>query len=114
MISVTWVTILMGALALLVFGAWAVMSWAIHRAKPADLAWRGIVKLVSLNGVPASLAAIYPRWFALLVTFFIMGSLFVAMLVWASDHSFFVIIFPLLFYYFFARYFFWEKADLAD
>jgi hypothetical protein len=86
----------------------------LHRLKPSDLAWRGIVKLVSLNGVPQAMGAVYTKWFASLCAFYLLGSLAVGFFVWPTDHSFFVVLFPLLFYYFFARYFLWEKADLTD
>lgn len=90
------------------------LSLRLQRCKPPGLAWRGLVKVVSLGGVPASLGAVYPRWFGAFCTFFLLQSLAVACAVWGSDHSFLVVIFPLLFYYFFARYFLWEKEDLSD
>ncbi len=46
--------------------------------------------------------------------FFALTCVTVSVFVWATDHSFFVVLFPLLFYYFFARYLLWEKQDLAD
>ena len=101
-------------LTLLSLGAFIYFSLQVHRAKGSTLGWRGIVKLVSMNGTPASLAAVYPRWFMAFCAFFFAGCLYVAYLVWGTDHSFLIVIFPLLFYYFFARYFLWEKADLSD
>ena len=96
------------------FAGWVFYSLQIHRSKPSDLAWRGIVKMVALNGVPQSIAAAYSRWFVAFWAFFIFTCVTVALAVWATDHSFFIVIFPLLFYYFFVRFFMWEKADLAD
>lgn len=90
------------------------LSVRLHRQKPADLAWRGLIKVVSLGGVPQAIRALYPRWFRAFWVFFLLGSVTVACAVWDTDHSFLVIIFPLLFYYFFARYFLWEKEDLSD
>lgn len=114
MASLSWFTVLLGCITAAAFGLFVWHSVQLHLTKPADLAWRGIIKLVSLNGVPKDIAHIYPRWFTLLIAFFISGSLLAANLAWATDHSFFVVIFPLVFYYFFARFFFWEKADLVD
>lgn len=91
-----------------------VLSLQLNQKKPAELKWRGIIKIVSLQGVPAGLAKLYPLWFRAFWLFFLVTCLAVATAVWASDHSFLVVIFPLLFYYFFARYFLWEKDDLAD
>ncbi len=109
----------MGAMTLTLFAlcgvAFLYLAWLslkLNRQKPAELAWRGIIKLVSLSGVPASISSIYPRWFRAFWAFFLLGSLAVASAVWGTDHSFFVVIFPLLFYYFFARYFLWQKEDL--
>jgi hypothetical protein len=95
-----------------IYLAW--LSVRLHRQKPSGLAWRGIIKLVALQGLPAAISGIYPRWFLAFWAFFFVGSLAVASAVWGSDHSFLVVIFPLLFYYFFARYFLWEKEDLND
>ncbi|MFZ5627576.1 MAG: hypothetical protein ACOY5B_00495 [Spirochaetota bacterium] len=106
------ITLLALSVATFVYLVW--LSLQLHRQKPADLAWRGIIKLVSLAGVPAAISGIYPRWFKVFWAFFLLGSLAVASAVWGTDHSFLVVIFPLLFYYFFARYFLWEKEDLAD
>lgn len=101
-------------LTILSFGAFVFFSLQVHRAKGGDLAWRGIVKRVSLDGVPSNLAPVYPRWFAAFGVFFLLGCLSVGYAVWGTDHSFLIVIFPLLFYYFFARFFLWEKADLTD
>lgn len=96
------------------FVGWLFYSVQVHRSKPADLAWRGIVKIVALEGVPQTMNAVYGRWFVLLWAFFVLTCITVAIAVWPTDHSFFVVIFPLLFYYFFIRYFMWEKDDLTD
>ena len=40
--------------------------------------------------------------------------LWVAILVWRTDYSFLIILFPFLMYYFGIRYFLWEKADLHE
>lgn len=90
------------------------LSLQLHRRKPAELAWRGIIKLIALGSVPTAIADLYPRWFKAFWAFFALGSLAVAFAVWNTDHSFLVVIFPLLFYYFFVRYFLWEKEDLSD
>ncbi|MBN8221807.1 MAG: hypothetical protein J0L53_12845 [Spirochaetes bacterium] len=113
---VTFSPVLIGltALTVLAFGAFVVFSLQVHRAKSSELKWRGIVKLISLHGAPANLAAIYNRWFAAFGTFFLLTCLSVGYGVWGTDHSFLIVIFPLLFYYFFARFFLWEKADLTD
>jgi hypothetical protein len=107
-------TITLLALTVMTFIYFFYLSIRLHREKPAGLAWRGIIKLVALQGVPAPISQIYPRWFQAFWAFFILISLLVASAVWDSDHSFLVFIFPLLFYYFFARYFLWEKHDLND
>ncbi len=96
------------------FAAWLFYSLQMHRTKPNDLAWRGIVKMVALNGLPQVIAGVYSRWFLAFWAFFILTCITVGLAVWATDHSFLIVIFPLLFYYFFVRYFMWEKADLAD
>jgi hypothetical protein len=114
MASLSGFTLILGSFTIAAFGAFAWYTVRMHTVKPTDLAWRGIIKMVSLNGVPKSMAEIYPRWFFLLIAFFILGSVLAGCMAWATDHSFFVVIFPLLFYYFFARFFFWEKADLVD
>ena len=114
MVSFSWFTAALACLTAASFGLFAWYSVQLHMAKPSELAWRGIIKMISLGGVPPKLVQIYPRWFTMLIAFFVSGCLLAANLAWATDHSFFVVIFPLLFYYFFARYFFWEKADLAD
>lgn len=114
MAPLSWISVVLGCLTAASFLIFAWFSIQVHRAKPGDLAWRGIIKMVSLHGLPKELTQLYPRWFTLLIAFYISGSLLTANLVWATDHSFFVVIFPLLFYYFFARFFFWEKADLVD
>lgn len=114
MVQFSWLTAVLACVTVASFGLFAWYTVQMHLAKPPDLAWRGIIKLVSLGGVPQNLTRLYPRWFTLLIAFFVAGSLLAANLAWASDHSFFVVIFPLLFYYFFARFFFWEKADLVD
>jgi len=106
------ITLLALSGATFIYLAW--LSLQLHRQKPAELAWRGIIKLVSLSGVPAAISGIYARWFRAFWVFFLLGSLAVACAVWGTDHSFLVVIFPLLFYYFFARYFLWEKEDLTD
>lgn len=98
--------------ATLVYLLW--LSLQLHRQKPAGLAWRGIIKALSLGGAPVAIAPLYARWFNAFWAFFGLGSLAVAFAVWGTDHSFLVVIFPLLFYYFFARYFLWEKEDLSD
>lgn len=111
----------MGALSVALFALTAAslvyfvsLSVKLHRIKPKDLNWRGIIKLASLRGVPATMSGIYTRWFRAFWAFYLVGCLAVATAVWGTDHSFLVVIFPLLFYYFFARYFLWEKADLSD
>lgn len=96
------------------FGAFAYFSVLLHLAKGNSPTWRGIIKLVALGGMPEKLVAVYPRWFAAFWAFYAAGCIYVAWLSWGTDHSFLVVIFPLLFYYFFARYFLWEKADLTD
>ncbi|MFO1469843.1 MAG: hypothetical protein U1F27_02235 [Turneriella sp.] len=101
-------------LTIIAFAGWLFYSVQIHRAKPGDLAWRGIVKMVALNGTPQAISNLYSRWFWAFWSFFILTCITVALAVWATDHSFLIVIFPLLFYYFFVRYFMWEKADLAD
>lgn len=114
MVAFSPVLIALAALTVLAFGAFAWFSVQVHRAKSSELKWRGIVKLISLNGVPANLAAVYNRWFAAFGAFFLLACISVAYAVWGTDHSFLIVIFPLLFYYFFARFFLWEKADLTD
>lgn len=99
---------------LMTAAAWLYFSFEIHKAKPKELSWRGIIKLVSLNTLPQSLSVVYPRWLRGLLAFYITACLWVAYTVWGGDHSFLVVLFPLLFYYFFLRFFFWEKADLTD
>lgn len=94
--------------------AFVYLSLQVHRSKPRELAWRGFVKLVSLGDVPAALSHIYRRWLASFAFFFALTCITVAVFAWSTDHSFFVVLFPLLFYYFFARYLLWEKQDLAD
>jgi hypothetical protein len=102
------------AIALLALLAFVYFSFQMHRVKGSSLSWRGIIKLVSLNGVPADMSSVYRKWFVAFAAVFIFGCLAVSCLVWGSDHSFLIVIFPLLFYYFFARFFLWEKADLSD
>jgi hypothetical protein len=94
--------------------AFVYFSVQLHRAKPKGLAWRGLVKLVSLGEMPADFGSSYRRWFVTFVVFYLVTCTTVSVYVWATDHSFFVVLFPLLFYYFFARYLLWEKQDLAD
>lgn len=106
------ITLLALSAATFIYLVW--LSVQLHRQKPSGLAWRGIIKLVSLGDVPVAINGIYPRWFKAFWAFFLLGSLAVASAVWGTDHSFLVVIFPLLFYYFFARYFLWEKEDLTD
>lgn len=94
--------------------AFAYLTLQLRRVKPDDLAWRGLVKLVSLNEKPAEFLKAYRVWFMSFVIFYLITCLTVSIFVWATDHSFLVVLFPLLFYYFFARYLLWEKQDLAD
>lgn len=94
--------------------AFVYLSLQLNRAKPKDLPWRGLVKLVSLGDLPAEFGKSYRRWFVAFVVFYLVTCVTVSIHVWATDHSFFVVLFPLLFYYFFARYLLWEKQDLAD
>lgn len=98
----------------LALAAFVYLSWQLHREKPKDLAWRGLVKLVSLGGIAANFNKTYRAWFAAFVVFYLVTCVTVSVYVWATDHSFLVVLFPLLFYYFFARYLLWEKQDLAD
>jgi hypothetical protein len=114
MVSFSPLLITLVLLTALALGAFLYFSVQMHRAKDRGLAWRGIVKLLSLNGVPAALAPVYPKWFAAFGAFFLIGCISVGYVVWGTDHSFLIVIFPLLFYYFFARFFLWEKADLTD
>lgn len=109
-----YIIIIFTVLSAATFAAWLFYSLKIHRAKPQDLHWRGIIKLVALSGVPAAIAGFYRAWFASFWAFFVLTCITVALATWATDHSFFIVIFPLLFYYFFVRYFMWEKADLTD
>jgi len=106
--------LLLTALVFAASAALAYASYALQQKKPKDLRWRGLVKIVSLSGVPNAIAVVYPRWFGALVTFYVALCIWVAYWVWGSDHSFFVVLFPLLAYYFFMRFFFWEKSDLND
>ncbi|MCS6972149.1 MAG: hypothetical protein N2Z22_06915 [Turneriella sp.] len=107
-------TLIFLVLSVLSFLYWLFVTLQLHQQKPMTLPWRGIVKLVALKGVPGGLEKLYPRWFRALWAFYALGCITVALYVWDTDHSFFVFIFPLLFYYFFIRYFLWEKADLSD
>lgn len=109
-----WLALFFLAVTLASFAVLLLLSVGMHRNKPADLSWRGIIKLVALNGVPSALNALYQRWLRAFWSFFVLACVTVAVQVWAGDHSFLVVIFPLLFYYFFARYFLWEKDDLTD
>jgi len=108
------ILIALAALCVAAFSIFAFYSTRLHQAKPAALRWRGIVKIVSLQGEPFAIQSYYRRWFISFWSFYASACVFVGVLVWATDHSFFVVIFPLLFYYFFVRYFLWEKADLSD
>ncbi len=112
--SISFGTTLLFLVNLTALAVFVYLSFDIHRAKPGDLPWRGFVKIASLAGVPAALETTYRRWLVALVAFFALTCLSVAVVVWATDHSFFVVLFPLLFYYFFARYLLWEKQDLTD
>jgi hypothetical protein len=112
--SISYLLLLLLLLNFGAFVAFALFSVQLHHSKPAELPWRGLVKLVSLTGIPAALEQTYRKWLTTFAIFFGFTCLTVAVLVWATDHSFFVVLFPLLFYYFFARYLLWEKQDLAD
>lgn len=94
--------------------SFAYLSLKLSREKSSELHWRGIVKILSLEGVPASLSEIYSIWFKNFWALCLALWLAVSLTVWNSDHSFFVVIFPLLFYYFFMRFFLWQKEDLSD
>jgi hypothetical protein len=102
MVSLAPLPLALTAVTALTLGAFLYFSFLVHRGKGGALAWRGIVKIISLGGVPEQLKTVFS------------GCVNVGYLVWGTDHSFLIVIFPLLFYYFFARYFLWEKADLTD
>ncbi|MBV6494123.1 MAG: hypothetical protein LDLANPLL_02149 [Turneriella sp.] len=106
--------IVLVTISILALAAFVYFTLLLHRAKDVDTKWRGIVKTLSLNGTPENLALLYPRWLLAFGAFFLLACVSVGYGVWSTDHSFFVVIFPLLFYYFFARYFLWEKSDLTD
>ncbi|HRP70921.1 MAG TPA: hypothetical protein PLY93_15465 [Turneriella sp.] len=114
MLSLNPILIVLTTLSIIALAAFLYFSVLLHRSKDRTLRWRGIVKTLSLNGAPNSLAAIYSRWFIAFVAVYILACVSVGYAVWHTDHSFLIVIFPLLFYYFFARYFLWEKADLID
>ncbi len=112
--SLPYIKILFVALNTAAFAAFAYYCMQLQRVKPKDLPWRGLVKLVSLGTVSDEFARCYRLWFIAFAGFFLITCITVSIFVWATDHSFFVVLFPLLFYYFFARYLLWEKQDLAD
>lgn len=114
MVTYSPVVIALGAVTAVCFVAFLYFSFLMHRAKRDTFPWRGIIKLISLAGVPATLAGVYTRWFAAFWAFFLSACVSVGFAVWGTDHSFLIVLFPLLFYYFFARFFLWEKADLTD
>jgi len=90
------------------------LSFRLHAQKSSDVPWRGIIKFATLGKLPISAQKLYALWFKSLLVFSGCTIISVTYLTWNTDHSFLLFIFPLLFYYFFLRYFFWEKSDILD
>lgn len=98
---------------LVIFAYWIYSFFKIIQfCKEKDVQLRGILKLIYLGKL---------SWNAPLNVFFtVTGLLLIAswisisVLVYKTDHSFWIILYPILAIYFTSRYFLWFKEDLRE
>ncbi|MDH5718477.1 MAG: hypothetical protein OEZ22_12695 [Spirochaetia bacterium] len=79
-----------------------------------NLKLRGLAKIFALENFEEDTEKVLKRWLVSLFVFSIIPCFWVFYFSWATDYSFLIGLFPLLWYYFTGRYILWEKHDLYD
>ena len=92
------------------------LPWLILTLKIAALPecnrFRAIIKHLAHDKYSAAPARIIKIWGLFTGLASLVPCAWITWSTWATDYSFFIGLFPLMWYYFLVRYLFWEKPDL--
>ncbi|RME90336.1 MAG: hypothetical protein D6767_07000 [Candidatus Hydrogenedentota bacterium] len=107
------------ALSILTFVLGIVLFMSVHKKvweifKQHNIKARAMVKYISLREWDPEQDAVLTKFLTACILISLSPCFFIASLTWATDYSFLIVLFPLLWYYYLVRYFFWEKEDLED
>lgn len=75
---------------------------------------RGMIKFLSQKNLSAQDEARVNLFYIGLLDISLAPCILVAGLSWATDYSFLIVLFPIVWYYYLIRFLFWEKSDLYD
>lgn len=98
---------------ILVLGAWTYFLFKLRTyCLESGLKVRGILKQVYQQRVAWS--APVHHFFYLTFLLGISSWLLVSVITFKTDHSFWIVLYPILLWYFTSRYFLWDKEDLRE
>lgn len=105
--------VLIIVVSVLIFAYWVFSFFkTIQFCKENDVQLRGILKLIYLGKL--SWDAPLNLFFTITGLLLIASWLSISFLVYKTDHSFWIILYPILMVYFTSRYFLWFKEDLRE
>lgn len=89
--------------------------FTLHIKKKHSFKLRGIIKNIFYTKIiPEPEIQAANRWIITAILYSLIPTIWIAILTYRTDYSFLILLFPIIWYYYFLRFLFWEKSDLEE